>query len=213
MSTEYIAKINEFWLGESQTNPEAAAARRDLWYRGGTPVDIEIRQRFGNLVAEACDGSFSEWRMTPEGCLASILLLDQFTRNLYRNTVDAYVGDGAAFQVALTAIEKSLDRMLHPVSRIWLYHPFHHSEQVANQDRGICLLHAIVCDAPREWHPYIKRSISGWTRHRDIVARFGRFPHRNEVLGRVSTEEELEFLSSSGESFGQGPVRVGDRKV
>ncbi|MBO89970.1 MAG: hypothetical protein CMP14_10645 [Rickettsiales bacterium] len=213
MSTEHIAQIIEFWLGESQTSPEAAAGRRDLWYRGGTPVDIEIGQRFGNLVAEACNGSFSEWRASPEGCLASILLLDQFTRNLYRNTADAYLGDAVAFEVTVTAIEKGLDRMLHPVSRIWLYHPFHHSEQVAHQDRGIGLLHGTICDAPLEWHPYIKKSISGWTRHRDIVARFGRFPHRNEVLGRVSTEEELEFLSSSGESFGQGPVRVGDRKV
>ena len=213
MSTENIAQIIEFWLGESQTSPEAAAGRRDLWYRGGTPVDIEIGQRFGNLVAEACNGSFSEWRASPEGCLASILLLDQFTRNLYRNTADAYLGDAVAFEVTVTAIEKGLDRMLHPVSRIWLYHPYHHSEQVAHQDRGIGLLHRIICDAPLEWHPYIKKSISGWTRHRDIVARFGRFPHRNEVLGRVSTDEELEFLSSSGESFGQGPVRVGDRKV
>ena len=135
---------------------------------------------------------------------------DQFTRNLYRNTPEAYLGDLRAFDIVCAAIENGLDRELHPVSRIWLYHPFHHSESVEEQDRGIRLLHKIVAVVPSEWHPYVERSITGWTRHRNIIAQFGRFPHRNHVLGRISTDEEASYLSSSGESFGQGPVRVND---
>ena len=143
------------------------------------------------------------WRDTPDGALALILLLDQFTRNLYRGTVDAYAGDAAAFEVLIRAIDRGLDRALHPVARIWLYHPFHHSEAVAEQDRGLKLLQALRQDADPAWRAYVERSIAGWTRHRDIVARFGRFPHRNAVLGRESTPEEQAHMAAGGESFGQ----------
>jgi len=210
MSAEKIAEINEFWLANSQEGPETAAERRDWWYRGGAAVDEEIGRRFGDLIEGACDGRYEDWRQSADGCLALILLLDQFTRNLYRNTPNAYRGDPRAFETVCAAIENGRDRELHPVSRIWLYHPFHHSERVEEQDRGISLLHEIVAEAPTDWHSYIERSITGWTRHRNIVAQFGRFPHRNHVLGRSSTDEEVAFLSSSGESFGQGPVRVND---
>lgn len=199
-----ISEITEFWLGPSESNPEAAFARKDWWYSGGTPVDEEIRSRFGSHVARACQRELLEWNAKPEGALALILLLDQFTRNIYRGTPDAYAGDSCAFDIVLQAIAKGHDRTLHPVSRIWLYHPFHHSEDITQQDRGLALLDDIKSDAPPAWHAYIERSITGWTRHRNIVARFGRFPHRNQVLARTSTEDEKAFLDSDGESFGQG---------
>ena len=201
--------IINFWLGASLDGPEAAFARRDWWYKGGAPVDDEIRARFGALVERACRGELSSWQSTSSGAFASILLLDQFTRNIYRNTPKAYAGDPIAFDVVQYAIDKKLDRELHPVSRIWLYHPFHHSEQIKEQDRGIQLLKEIHDETPSAWHPYIERSIWGWTRHRDIVARFGRFPHRNDVLGRVSTDAEKAFLAADGEAFGQGPAPAG----
>ena len=210
MSVDKVAEINAFWLGESMESPAFAAARRDWWYRGGHVVDSEIGRRFVDNVTDACEGKYEDWQQNADGNLALILLLDQFTRNLYRNTPEAYLGDPRAFEIVYAAIENGLDRELHPVPRIWLYHPFHHSESVEEQDRGIRLLHQIVAEVPSEWHPYVERSITGWTRHRNIVAQFGRFPHRNHVLGRVSTDEEASYLSSSGESFGQGPVRVND---
>jgi uncharacterized protein (DUF924 family) len=204
LSTETIDTIVTFWLGPGLDGPEAAFARRDWWYDGGATVDDEIRSRFGTLVLLACGGSLPDWQATPNGALALILLLDQFTRNIYRGTPDAYAGDAAAFDIVNRAIGRNLDRALHPVARIWLYHPFHHAEQVEAQDRGIALLNEVLKSAPAVWHPYIQRSIKGWTRHRDIVARFGRFPHRNRVLGRPSTDEERAFLAADGESFGQG---------
>ena len=192
-----------FWLGPACESPETAAARRDWWYKGGAPVDAEIRARFGPLVPQARGGALLDWQESAEGALALILLLDQFTRNLYRATPAAYSGDALAFEIVTRTIDRGLDAALHPVPRIWLYHPFHHSEDIAEQDRGLSLLEALRQSAPEAWHPYIARSIEGWTRHRDIVARFHRFPHRNTVLGRASTAEERDFLAEDGNHFGQ----------
>lgn len=204
MNTVAIADIVAFWLGNSLDSPEVAAGRRDWWYKGSPAVDEEIRARFGDMVPCACARELMGWQDTPDGALALILLLDQFTRNLYRNTVDAYAGDPCAFEIVNHAIAKGLDQALHPVARIWLYHPFHHSEAVAEQDRGLGLLRDLRQEADPAWHAYVERSITGWTRHRDIIAKFGRFPHRNVVLGRVSTAEELAHMAAGGESFGQG---------
>ena len=204
MSTETISKIVAFWLGSSLENSKAAFSRKDWWYKGGRPVDEDIRARFGNLVPQACARQLMAWQTTPDGALALILLLDQFTRNLYRNTPQAYAGDACAFEVVTQAIDKKLDTALPPVSRIWFYHPFHHAEDVEDQDRGLVLLNEIRQEASAEWQPYVEHSIKGWTRHRNIVARFGRFPHRNAVLSRNSTDEELIFLKTNDEAFGQG---------
>lgn len=207
MSADTIDEIVQFWLGPSLGSPDLAYGRRDWWYRGGVSVDEEIRNRFGTEVAGACRRELMDWQDTPNGAFAMILLLDQFTRNLYRNTPDAYLGDACAFDVVNHAIDNKLDLELHPVGRIWLYHPFHHAETIEDQERGGALLQQVRESAPNEWHRYIDRSIWGWGRHRDIVARFGRFPHRNAVLGRESTEEEIAFLADNGQSFGQGPKK------
>ncbi len=204
MSREQIAEIVEFWLGPGLESPEGASDRREWWYRGGEAVDEEIRARFGDLVPRARNGEFAHWRETPDGALAMILLLDQFTRHLYRGTPEAYCGDALSFEIVDRVIDEGRDLPLHPVARIWLYHPFHHAESVVEQNRGIALLEAMRDGAPDEWRPYVVRSIEGWGRHRDIVARFGRFPHRNEVLGRSSSEEERAFLAAGAEAFGQG---------
>lgn len=203
MSTNTIDEITAFWLGPALDSPQAAAGRRDWWYKGGKPVDDEIRARFGSLVSRACEGGLTDWPATANGAFAMILLLDQFTRNLYRGTPDAYLGDARAFEIVKQAIASKLDLDLHPVARIWLYHPYHHAESVTDQDAGLTLLNEILESAPELWHPYIQRSIKGWTRHRNIVARFGRFPHRNPVLGRTSTAEELAFMDEDGDTFGQ----------
>lgn len=205
MNPDIIADIVAFWLSDSRDSPDRADACRGWWYEGGPAVDEAIRARFGDLVPRACARELMDWRDTPQGALALVLLLDQFTRNLYRGTVGAYAGDPCAFEVVRHAIDRRLDRELHPVARIWLYHPFHHSEEVAEQDRGLELLRALRQHAAPDWHAYVERSIEGWTRHRDVVARFGRFPHRNAVLGRESTAEELAHLAADGRRFGQGP--------
>ena len=205
MSSGIISAITTFWLSDSRDGPDRALARHDWWYDGGPAVDEEIRVRFGDLVPRACERELMDWRYTPNGALALVLLLDQFTRNLCRGTPGAYSGDRCAFEVVRHAIGDGLDRKLHPVAAIWLYHPFHHAEDVAAQDRGLGLLRALRQHAEPVWHGYVERSIAGWTRHRDVVARFGRFPHRNAVLGRDSTMEERAHLAANHERFGQAP--------
>ena len=111
---------------------------------GGAPVDAEIRARFMGRIEQASRRELVSWQATPDGAFALVLLLDQFTRNVYRNTPDAYCGDAIAFEVVRHAIDQGLDRDLHPVARIWLYHPFHHAEEVEEQDRGLQLLKALV---------------------------------------------------------------------
>ena len=167
MNPDIIADIVAFWLSDSRDSPDRADARRGWWYEGGPAVDEAIRARFGDLVPRACARELMGWRDTPQGALALVLLLDQFTRNLYRGTVGAYAGDPCAFEVVRHAIDRGLDRGLHPVARIWLYHPFHHSEEVAEQDRGLELLRALRQHAAPDWRAYVERSIEGWTRHRD----------------------------------------------
>ena len=204
MNNDTISQIITFWLSDSRDSPDRASARRGWWYRGGSVVDQEVRARFGELVPRALAGEMADWQESPDGALALVLLLDQFTRNLYRGTVEAYAGDALAFEIVNHAIDRGFHRTLHPVARIWLLHPFHHHEAVTEQDRGLALLQALRRDAEPAWHGYVERSIQGWTRHRDIVARFGRFPHRNAVLGRDSTNQELAYMAAGGESFGQG---------
>ena len=145
MSSSLIAEIAEFWLEQSLSSPDAAAGRRDFWYRGGDAVDKEIRERFLGLVTKACDGELTKWGQTPEGAFALILLLDQFTRNLFRNSSGAYAGDALAFSVVSDAIDNALDLELHPVQRIWLYHPFHHSKSPLSRIEvsGCCTISAI----------------------------------------------------------------------
>lgn len=211
MNNENIPRaIIEFWLGNSCLNPEKALARKKFWYLGGVKVDTEIKLRFGALVLRACNQRLGAWETDSENVLALIILLDQFTRNLFRNTLKAYIGDVQAVRILKQAIDVGLDLELDAVSRIWLYHPFHHSELIEEQDRGIVLLQNLRRECAPIWSAYIDICIKGWTGHRDIVAKFGRFPHRNYLLGRVCTKEETLFLSSSGQSFGQGPKHVKD---
>ena len=210
MTDPAISDITTFWLGPALDSPKAAGNRRDWRYRGGDIVDGEIHAFFADHVKRAVGEEFAVWEISPDGAFALILLLDQFTRNLYRNTNGAYSGDRRAYRVMQSAIDEGLDKALHPVSRIWLYHPLHHSEDIAQQDRGLDVLRNLKDESTEEWKAYVQRSIDGWTRHRDIVARFGRFPHRNHVLGRVSTPEETAYLKKHGQSFGQGPRRTQD---
>ena len=121
-------------------------------------MDIEIGRRFGDQVTDACEGKYEDWQQErPDGNLALILLLISSREISTANTPGSLLGDPRAFEIVYAAIENGLDRELHPVPRIWLYHPFHHSESVEEQDRGIRLLHKIVAEVPSEWHPYVEK--------------------------------------------------------
>ena len=206
------AEIVDFWLADAADSPEAAFDRVDLWYRSGPEFDQEIESKFGADLRAACAGELDDWAADPMGALALVILLDQFTRNTYRNTPDAYCGDQAAFSIADATVRAGRDAGLPVAGRIFLYHPLHHSESLEQQDRVLDLLGRLEEEVSPEWKAYVQRSIKGHGRHRDIVARFGRFPHRNQVLGRPNTAEEDEYLQAGPDAFGQG-AKTNDTKT
>ena len=202
---ECITEICDYWLGTDPDHPSTGDDRRELWYRGGPAVDAEIEARFGALVREALGEApwMDEWRKEASGQIALVILLDQFTRNLFRGTAQAWSGDPIAMRVAREAVGSGADRLLPIAARIFLYHPFHHSEVPAEQEEAVRLLTALSEEAGPSWAPYFERSLVSTRGHRDIVVRFGRFPHRNAALGRVNTPEETAFLANNPDHFGQ----------
>jgi uncharacterized protein (DUF924 family) len=181
--------VLDFWFG-----PQPGSARAE-WFRKDAAFDEEIRRRFGELHAAAARRELEAWRQSPEPMLALVVLLDQFSRNLFRGDARAFAQDAHALECARQAIARKDDLGLLPVQRQFLYLPYEHSENLADQEMGVELMRSL--DAFEA-----TRGISDWAvRHRDIVARFGRFPHRNAALGRPSTPEETEFLVQPGSGF------------
>ena len=174
--------VVSFWFSD-----EAKAK----WFKPDAAFDAMLRDRFGAASEAAQQGAFDGWAASPQGALALVLLLDQVTRNIHRGTPQAFAGDPKALAVTDEAVANGLDAQLTPEQRNFLYMPLMHSERLEDQERGMDLFtRANSGDGPK----FMRM-------HRDIIARFGRFPHRNAVLGRESTPEELEFLEEPGSSF------------
>jgi len=174
------ARVLEFWFG---TGPETF---REVWFKSNPDFDLEIEDKFGEERKIAITGGHDEMAATPEGALALVILLDQFSRNLLRGSPDAFVNDAKALRITKTAIEKGFDLQMSLLRRVFFYVPFEHSENLDDQEQGVQL----YTDLGEE--SFLKYMVE----HRDIIARFGRFPHRNAVLGRESTAEEQEFLKT-----------------
>jgi uncharacterized protein (DUF924 family) len=197
--------VREYWLGWDLNDAAAADQCWQLWYRGGSVVDEEIRERFGSAVegALAQDETIWEWASDPNDACALVILLDQFTRNLYRSTPQAYAGDSLALALAKSVVDRGADRALSVLERVFLYHPFHHGESVAAQESALRMFEILCDDAPEPWNAHLARHLRTVQGHRNTVIRFGRFPHRNAVLGRQSTEEEIAYLAEQPNTFGQ----------
>ena len=185
--------VFDFWFG-AEGSPERGRPRPE-WFRKDPAFDTAIRTRFGGAVEAALVGAFIDWEATPDGALARVLLLDQFTRNIFRDTPRAFAGDAQALATAEAAVARGFDRVLDPLQRWFLYLPYEHAEDAAMQRRSLALFEALARETgnaePLEWA----------RRHADVIFRFGRYPHRNEVLGRASTPEEVAFLREPGSRF------------
>ncbi|MBL8481404.1 MAG: DUF924 domain-containing protein [Rhodocyclaceae bacterium] len=171
---------------------------RREWFYKDPAFDDMLRARFEPLVARGLAGGLLEWERSPLGRLARVLVLDQFPRNLYRGEARAYAGDPLALAAAQRALHADEDRELAPVQRHFLYMPYQHSENIAMQEVSVALFLALLDRFPTQ---DMASAYDYALRHEAVVRRFGRFPHRNEALGRVSTAEELEFLSQPGSHF------------
>ena len=182
-------EVLAFWFGSA---PHAARA---AWFRKDPAFDAEIRSRFGAAIEAALAGGYRDWTATPRGSLARVLLLDQFTRNAFRDTLRAFAGDTQALATAQAAVDAGQDRALDRHERTFLYLPFEHAEDSIVQERSLALFRALAAEMGEpgnlEWAE----------KHAAIIRRFGRYPHRNAILGRASTPEEIAFLREPGSSF------------
>jgi uncharacterized protein (DUF924 family) len=185
-----IREVLDFWFLPLD-HPDHGKVR-DIWWAGPPEFDAEIREGFSIAFGRAVEGGFDHWRQSPDGALALILLCDQFPRNMYRGSARAFAGDGKAMETAHVALARFYPAAFNLTLRAFFYMPFQHSETLEGQELG-CTLFSAFNDPEM-----MKHAIE----HRDIIARFGRFPHRNEVLGRTCTDEELEYLKKANR-FGQ----------
>ncbi len=175
------AEIVDFWR-------DAGPA---LWFARDDAFDAAIRERFEAVHHAAARGDYADWMDMPEGALALVLLLDQFPRNLYRDTARAFATDPLARATASRAIGLGRDQASEPALRLFFYMPFEHSEDLQDQERSVALISALAEDASDDHRRYAAL-------HRDLIVRFGRFPHRNQILGRESSAEELAYLAGPG---------------
>lgn len=186
--------VLDFWFA-AQGEPEHGAVR-DLWFRKSEATDRQIAERFGPLIEQALRGELEAWANAPRSALAQIVLLDQFTRNTFRDTPRAFAGDKRALAAAMAMVGSRQDEALLPVQRVFVYLPFEHAEGMVMQEEALRLFTRLVAEAPE-----LQGMLDYAHRHHDVVQRFGRFPHRNEILGRQSTAEEIEFLKQPGSRF------------
>lgn len=188
--------VLDFWLGPEPARDAPADDVAARWWKKDPAFDREIEARFGALVEKAKSRSLHGWASTARGRLALVVLLDQFTRNVFRDSGRMYDGDAYALELVAEGLAAAEDRNLHFAERYFLYMPLMHAEDLAAQDRCVALFDALVKGAPQ-----LGDAAKYARAHRDIVARFGRFPHRNVLLGRTSTGEEIAFLKEPGSSF------------
>jgi uncharacterized protein (DUF924 family) len=186
--------VIDFWFGA-----RGAAWRGQLrpeWWQKNPAFDAEIRARFSPWIERAIAGELHAWARTSEGALAEIVLLDQFTRNAWRDTPRAYAGDARALDAAGALLRSGREALLPPEQRAFVYMPFEHAERLDAQEESVRRFEQLALESPAH-----ADQLAYARRHRDVVARFGRFPHRNRILGRASTPEEEAFLLEPGSSF------------
>nr|WP_033416915.1 DUF924 family protein [Hahella ganghwensis] len=174
--------VLDFWFRELEPKD---------WWRKSAQLDSTIARRFGDVHQAACAGECEHWRSTPLGRLAEVIVLDQFSRNIYRDRPQAFAADSMALVLSQEAIAQGADAVLTPPQKAFLYLPFMHSESLQIHERALLLFN----------QPGLENNLEFEHRHKDIIERFGRYPHRNDILGRKSTAEEVAFLKEPGSSF------------
>jgi len=199
-------EVRRFWFGRLPLKADGVSERLALWFGSGAEeqrADELVRSRFGALVERAAAGELSTWADSPRRRLSLILLLDQFPRHLYRGTERAFATDREALALTLSGMQSAADAALTPVERIFFYMPLQHAELRDAQEESVAAYRRLLDEAPEDLKAMFASALESAELHRSIVARFGRFPHRNRVLGRPSTADEEAFLGQAGRTFGQ----------
>jgi uncharacterized protein (DUF924 family) len=193
--------IHQFWFGPEPDDAVVAQQKSNLWWAKKNQHDQEIQRRFSAYVDMAARGELDSWTKSARPLLVLILLTDQFPRNIYRNTPKAFRFDTLAQTWCLHGIRQGMDKGLRPIERIFFYLPLEHAESMEHQEQSVQLYTKLLQETPENQADIFKGYLAFALRHRSVVARFGRFPHRNAILGRASTLEETAFLRQPGSSF------------
>jgi uncharacterized protein (DUF924 family) len=200
-------EVRRFWFGKLPLKPDGVSERLALWFGGGADeqqADGLVRSRFGPLIERAAAGELAAWADSPRRRLSLILLLDQFPRHAYRGSERAFATDREALALTLSGMQSAADAALTPVERIFFYMPLQHAELRDAQEESVAAYRRLINEAPAELGAMFTSALESAELHRSIVARFGRFPHRNRVLGRTNTAEEDTYLGrEGGTTFGQ----------
>ncbi len=198
---ENVCAILKFWFGEDKNNLLAHAGK---WWGANPEFDNEIIQRFAPLIPLARQGTLDAWLHQPQSCLAFIILVDQFSRNAYRHTPNAFAQDDLALKACEIGREHKLDKDLSLIQRLFFYMPLEHSEEINHQRLCLALMQQLVHEARESAPQYLQAMEEAFDfaqKHYDIIQTFGRFPHRNQILRRESTQSELLFLEQPGSNF------------
>lgn len=193
-------RVLDFWFGAPGSAAGIAGRQRKLWFGKSLANDQAVIDRFaGTLTAAA--GRLDHWANTPRGRLALVIVLDQFPHHIHRDRPQAFATDPQALALSLAALESGEDRKLAPIERVFLYLPLEHAESIEMQQRSVSRYAQLALEAAADERALFDDFLDYARKHLDVVARFGRFPHRNEILGRPSTPEEVEFLKQPGSRF------------
>jgi len=189
------SEVLSVWFGTD--NAEAIREPlMDRWFKPDPAFDAVLRERFADAIAATIDGAFADWQDTPSGTLAYVVMLDQFSRNIHRGSALSFAADPTALAAAIRAVDTGIDQQVAWLARSFLYLPFEHSEALPQQDRAVSLYRALAADAPPAFEALGASFLEYAEKHRAVIVRFGRFPHRNVELGRESTDAERAFLTA-----------------
>ena len=201
--SELIASVLTAWFEDEATGlMDLPQPKR--WFKGGKALDEKLAMQFANAVSSASQGHYDHWQATTNGALALIVTLDQFNRNMHRGSARAFADDAKALGISQRAIANELHHALPLSQQVFLYLPFEHDETADSQEMSIRLFTQLHCEATPTMLSFARTALDSAIEHKQIIDRFGRYPHRNSILGRTNTDEEAQWLQSGRKSFGQG---------
>ena len=205
---DHAREILDFWFGREAFDLPRLQERMQFWFGGDSETpemrlarDHEIRRHFRPLAARAAAGELDSWAASPQQRLALILLLDQIPRNIHRGKPAAFANDDRAVALSMEGILQAADATLDPVRRIFFYLPLEHSERLEVQDESVAAFRVLRDESPQALRPVFENTLAYAQRHRDVIQRFGRFPHRNATLARAATQQEIDWLAAGGDDF------------
>ena len=199
-----IDAILEFWFRDKELSAPQIDGRMDVWFGEDPVFDEEVARRFADDVERASEGALDHWASEPHGRLALILLLDQFRRNIYRNRPEAFAQDKAALKLCVEGAMEKKDLGLSPIERVFFYMPLQHAESAKVQKKSVEIFNKLATAVSATYKETFETVAQFAELHADIIDQFGRFPHRNKVLGRPNKPEEEEYLAGDAPTFGQG---------